>query len=65
MKLTFTNRYVLRETFRSSERVSNRLPASNYSHLQRCLKLGLISVEGNELVLTDAGREALGLDYCR
>ncbi len=59
IKITHTNLFVLRSTFKNTDRVSNRLPASDYSHLSRCLKAGLISLDGSELVITETGRQAI------
>jgi len=58
-KITQTNLYVLASTFKTTDRVSSRLPSTDYPHLSRCLKAGLIRTDGAELVITDAGRQAV------
>lgn len=56
---TALNVWVLAKSFAGSERAANRIPSTSVPHLRRCLKAGLVVVEGTELVLTDAGREAV------
>jgi len=58
-KLTHTNLWVLAQAFKTSSRISNRLPATDISHLRRCMNAGVIRVDGNELVLTENGEAAL------
>ena len=56
---TSTNLFALREHFAGSNRASNAVAAVDKPHLRRCLKAGLFTVEGRELVLTPAGIEAV------
>lgn len=57
---TRLNVHVLDNYFAGRDRApADRVPATDEPHLRRCLKAGLMTVEGRELVLTDAGREAI------
>jgi hypothetical protein len=58
-KLTRMNLEVLALSFRSATRISNQISPAHVSHLRRCIKAGLIRVEGSQLVLTEAGQAAL------
>lgn len=57
---TKLNLWVLRQHFGDSDRAPNALPATDVPHMRRCMKAGLFTPEGKTLVLTDAGRDALG-----
>ena len=59
VKATQLNVWVLAHTFKNTERVSGRVSSVDAPHLRRCLQAGLMSAEGNELVLTEAGKAAL------
>jgi hypothetical protein len=39
--------------------VPNRIEATSRTHLKRCIAAGLLDVQGSQLILTDAGHEAL------
>jgi hypothetical protein len=55
MKLTNANIFTLAETFKTATTVSARVKASDFTHLQRCIALGLARVDGKMLVLTAEG----------
>jgi hypothetical protein len=60
-RITFTNLSALRDTFpEGTDRAPARQPSIVFPHLKRCLTAGLIALDGPDIVLTDAGREALG-----
>lgn len=56
---TDLNLWVLNEVFKHAPRVPNQLKPTNVPHIRRCLKAGLLEVQGRELVLTLKGAEAL------
>lgn len=57
---TALNIDTLREHMRGGSRCSARVPQTDHPHLRRCILGGLARVDGGELVLTDAGRAAIG-----
>lgn len=58
---TDLNLYVLARHFEGRDVAPQRVEASSFQHLKRCLDAGLIEAAGpNEVRLTDAGRAALG-----
>jgi hypothetical protein len=59
VKPTALNVWVLDRHFAGATRAPNRIEATSTAHMRRCLKAGLVVVEGTELVLTEAGIEAL------
>ncbi len=73
---TGTNVFALRRLFQGypgpytkpepavQDRVPNRIESVSVPHIKRCLKAGLCRIEGQMLVLTDAGKEAIK-DYER
>jgi hypothetical protein len=56
---TDLNLWVLDRLFGDRTRVSNQVEPTSAPHLRRCLRAGLLDVDGAELVLTDAGIAAL------
>ena len=56
---TELNLWVMRGFFAGKTRARNQISPPSVPHLRRCLKAGLIEVEGTELVLTLAGVEAM------
>jgi len=42
------------------DRIPNAIESASVPHVRRCLRAGLVEVDGAELALTDAGRRTLG-----
>lgn len=57
---TDLNLSVLRWHFGTADEAPNAIERVSAPHMRRCLKAGLFEVRGRVLVLTDAGRKALG-----
>lgn len=57
---TALNLRVLRETFKGRPRISNNVEPTATEHLRRCLRAGLVEVDGSDLVLTFIGVVAVG-----
>ena len=56
---TSLNLWVLARHFGGKPTAPNRIEATSVPHLRRCLKAGLVTVKGPDLVLTPAGVEAV------
>ena len=59
MKITATNLFVLKGHMGGASTASARVKPTDASHLRRCIKAGLVTVSGAQLVLTDTGKEAV------
>jgi len=59
---TRLNLRCLGNLFGQADRVPNKIEPTSATHLRRCLRAGLFTVDGQDLVLTPAGRTALD-DY--
>lgn len=57
---TSLNLSTLKTAFGGKERISNRVEPTSAAGIRRCLAAGLVAVEGKELVLTAAGKAAIG-----
>lgn len=56
---TDNNVWTLSAELAGADRCSSRVGAARAPHLQRCIKAGLGSVVGAELVVTESGRAAI------
>jgi hypothetical protein len=56
---TSLNVWAMARHFAGAARAPRLMPPTDIPHLRRCLVAGLCVVEGEEIVLTDAGREAI------
>lgn len=52
---TDLNLRVMSEHFAGKHRAPNQICPTSTSHMRRCLNAGLFTIEGAELVLTEAG----------
>lgn len=50
---------VLSEVFGDAQSVPSRMPSTQVSHVRKCLKAGLVTLAGDRVTLTDAGRAQL------
>jgi hypothetical protein len=58
-RLSPTNLAVLRRYFADARTIPNRVEKTSLAHLRRCMAAGLVEARGAQLVLTDAGVEAV------
>lgn len=59
MNVTAINLSALVEHFAGAARATNRVSPTLMSHIRRCHKAGLLTVDGSELVLTPVGLAAV------